>query len=101
MAFRLFSRKTDTPTAPAPKPRVVIEGYRPPPPPPPKQTPVSDPLKRQLIYQGLHDDINPSSNVRTGQMTCPSCNAEFRFFKNSDGKAAIMKCPGCGKSYRV
>lgn len=78
----------------------MVEGYKPP--PPPKVTPVADdPLRPKLLFHGLHPDTNPSENVRTARMTCPSCNESFRYFVNSDGKKTVVKCPGCAKAYRI
>lgn len=101
MAFRLFGGKKEQKTEPAVQRRVVIEGYKPPPMPAPKETPVTDPLKQRLLFRGLHEDINPSENVRTSRMTCPSCTHEFRYFVNSDGKKTVVKCPSCAKTFRL
>lgn len=101
--FRLFGKKQqDVEPAPNVQRRVVIEGQKPVvAPPAPKAAPPADPLKQRLLFGGMHADINPSENVRTSNMTCPSCNTGFRYFLNSDGKKTMVKCPSCSKSFRV
>lgn len=100
MAFRFFGRKSDPPTSVASR-RVVIEGHAPPAPPAPKPPPPIDPLRQGLLFRGLHGEVNPAESVRTGTMTCPACSHSFRFFRNSDGKATVVRCSGCAKTYRV
>ena len=113
MAFGLFKRKekqlgAPTATRSPPPPtaisnqRVVVEGIANAPvlPTPPTPAP-TDPMQHLIKFQGLHRDFNPSASVKTGQMTCPSCQASFRMFLNSDGKKTIVKCPSCAKQYKV
>lgn len=100
LAFRLFGRRADAPT-PTVSRRVVIEGHVPPALPAPKPPPAPDPLQQGLLFRGLHGEANPAESVRTGTMTCPACNHSFRFFRNSDGKATVVRCPSCAKTYRV
>ena len=101
--FKLFGKKEEKPAAPQPivQRRVVIEGQKPATVPEPKPQPPVDPLRQRLLFGGMHEDINPSENVRTGNMTCPSCTTSFRFFRNSDGKPTTVKCPSCTKSFRI
>lgn len=100
MAFRFFPKRAEPVKRAVATQRVVIEGYKPPPPPPVKAND-ADPLRPQLLFQGLHPDTNPSENVRTATMTCPSCSTGFRYFVNSDGKKTVVRCPGCAKAYRL
>lgn len=100
MAFRFLQKKSEPSKRAVPAGRVVIEGYKPPSVPASTPKP-EDPLRPSLLFQGLHPDTNPSENVRTANMTCPSCNTSFRFFINSDGKKTVVKCPACAKAYRA
>lgn len=103
--FSLFGKKTKEqpapPAAPIPTRRVLIEGgpVKSMPVPPPQ--PPTNALRQRLLFHGLHEDFDPTPNVRTANMTCPSCNTSFRYFLNSDGKKTVMRCPGCAKDYRV
>ena len=58
-----------------------------------------DPLRQDLRFQGLHEDINPSRSVKPSEMTCPSCDRHFRFFLNASGTKTPVACPGCGRQY--
>lgn len=98
---RFFHRPTKT-TSPSPA-QVRIHGgpnTRPPVLPPTPEAAL-DPLKRDLLFKGLHEDVNPASNVRVGEMTCPGCERNFRYFLNSSGHKTQCRCPGCGRLYRM
>lgn len=95
--FGLFQRKASRP----PGPRVVVETAPPRAPPPAPPRPELHPLRRDLRYPGLHEDVNPSSNVRPAEMTCPNCSRQFRYFQNANGVLTVVHCPGCTRAYRV
>jgi hypothetical protein len=102
--FKLFGKKDDKTAEPAPtvKRHVVIEGQKTTiAPTTPRDPPAMDPLRQRLLFQGLHEDTNPSENVRVSNMTCPSCATSFRYFLNSDGKKTVVKCPSCTKTFRL
>jgi hypothetical protein len=101
--FGFGKKKTDeTAAAPAqPVRRVILQGAPPAVVPTPMTPPPTDALKQRLLFQGLHEDTNPSGSVRVNKMTCPSCSTEFKYFVNSDGKKTVVNCPLCAKQYRL
>lgn len=102
MLGRLFGKKAaENPPESTVTRRVVLEASPPPAPAAPKAAPPTDKLRQGLLFHGLHQDTNPSENVRTANMTCPACNHQFRYFLNSNGRPTTVKCPSCTKMFRL
>lgn len=102
--FTWTKKKASSRPSPEPLPsgRIVIEGLAMPraPPTPRVRTAPREPLREELRFQGLHEDVNPSRSVRPAEMTCPSCDRHFRYFLNAGGSKTPVACPGCGRQYR-
>lgn len=58
-------------------------------------------LMDDLRFKAFHKNVDPTPNARMQEMTCPSCDRNFRYFVNSNGIKTTCRCPGCGRQYRV